>query len=44
MSKHIVGAAYSNDDKNAIKTPTEPPKIPLESRFTTRPGSNVTIF
>lgn len=44
MSKQIVGAAYSNDDKNAIKIPPEPPKIPLENRFTTRPGSNVTSF
>jgi len=33
MSKQIVGAAYSNDDKNAIKIPPEPPKIPLENRY-----------
>lgn len=44
MSKQIVGAAYSNDDKNAIKSPSEPPQIPLDNRFTTRPGSAVTIF
>lgn len=38
MSKQIVGAAYSNNDKNVIKNS----EIFYDSPA--RPGSNITIF